>query len=143
MATPAKRFEDLLIARTGVSSELVARARERQRDGKSLPDALRELGSLDGPAWARALAGAYDLPFVADLASDDVDHELVERLPMQYARRNAVLPLRRDDDELVVAIADPRALGPLDDLRVLYGRPVRAVVVPAEALADAMNRAYD
>jgi len=56
MATPAKRFEDLLIARTGVSSELVARARERQRDGKSLPDALRELGALDGPAWARALA---------------------------------------------------------------------------------------
>src|SRR6266403_457585 len=143
MATPAKRFEDLLIARTGVSSELVARARERQRDGKSLPDALRELGALDGPAWARALAGAYDLPFVADLVAADVDIELLDRLPMQYARRNAVLPLHCDDDELVVAIADPRALAPLDDLRVLYGRPVRAVVVPSDVLTDAINRAYD
>jgi general secretion pathway protein E len=143
MATPAKRFEDLLIARTGVSSELVARARERQRDGKSLPDALRELGALDGPAWARALAGAYDLPFAADLATADVDGELLDRLPMQYARRNAVLPLRCDDDELVVAMADPRTLGPLDDLRVLYGRPVHAVVVPADVLAEAINRAYD
>src|SRR6266478_6096213 len=143
MATPAKRFEDLLIARTGVSSELVARARERQRDGKSLPDALRELGALDGPAWARALAGAYDLPFVADLVAADVDIELLDRLPMQYARRNAVLPLHCDDDELVVAIADTRALAPLDDLRVLYGRPVRAVVVPSDVLTDAINRTYD
>src|SRR5438094_8244715 len=136
MATPAKRFEDLLIARTGVSSELVARARERQRDGKSLPEALRELGALDGPAWARALAGAYDLPFMADLVRADVDIELLDRLPMQYARRNAVLPLRCDDDELVVAIADPRVLAPLDDLRVLYGRPVRAVVVPSDVLTN-------
>jgi general secretion pathway protein E len=62
---------------------------------------------------------------------------------MQYARRNAVLPLRRQADEVVVAIADPRALGTLDDLRVLYDCPVRVVVVPAEALTDALNRAYD
>ena len=143
MATPAKSFEDLLIARTGVPSEVVARARERQRDGKSLTDALRELGALDGPAWARALADAYDLPFSERLVSADVDVELLDRLPMQYARRNAVLPLRRDDCELVVAIADPRTLGPLDDLRVLYGLPVRAVVLPLDAITDAINRAYD
>jgi general secretion pathway protein E len=143
MATPAKSFEDLLIARTGVPSEIVARARERQRDGKSLTDALRELGALDGPAWARALADAYELPFAERLAPGDVDVELLGRLPMQYARRNAVLPLHRDDGEIVVAIADPRALGPLDDLRVLYGSPVRAVVLPVEAITDAINRAYD
>jgi general secretion pathway protein E len=143
MATPAKSFEDLLIARTGVPSDVVARARERQRDGKSLPDALRELGALDGPAWARALADAYDLPFGERLTPADVDVELLARLPMQYARRNTVLPLRIDDDELVVAIADPRTLGPLDDLRVLYGRRIRAVVVPVEAILEAINRAYD
>ncbi|MBI3768006.1 MAG: type II secretion system ATPase GspE [Deltaproteobacteria bacterium] len=143
MATPAKSFEDLLIARTGVPSEIVARARERQRDGKSLTDALRELGALDGPAWARALADAYELPFAERLTPGDVDVEFLSRLPMQYARRNAVLPLHRDDGELVVAIADPRALGPLDDLRVLYGSPVRAVVLPVEVITDAINRAYD
>ena len=143
MATPAKSFEDLLIARTGVPSDVVARARERQRDGKSLTDALREIGALDGPAWARTLAAAYDLPFSEHVAAGAVDLELLGRLPMQYARRNAVLPLRREDGEVVVAISDPRALGPLDDLRVLYGEPVQPVVVPAETLTDAIHRAYD
>ena len=143
MATPAKSFEDLLIARTGVPSDVVARARERQRDGKSLTDALRELGALDGPAWARTLAAAYDLPFSEHLAAGEVDLELLAQLPMQYARRNAILPLRREGDDVIVAISDPRALGPLDDLRVLYGGRSQPLVVPAEALTDAINRAYD
>src|SRR5262249_14631094 len=137
MATPAKSFEDLLIARTGVPSDVVARARERQRDGKSLTDALREIGALDGPAWAPARADA--LPFSRDVAAGPLDFELPGRLPMQYARRTAVLPLRREDGEVVVAISDPRALGPLDALRVLYGEPVQPVVVPAETLTDAIH----
>src|SRR5438552_17275828 len=99
MATPAKRFEDLLIARTGVSSEVVARARERQRDGKSLRDALRELGALDGPAWARALAAAYDLPFAERVVAADVEVDLLQRLPMRCARRTVNRPLRGGGDE--------------------------------------------
>jgi general secretion pathway protein E len=92
---------------------------------------------------ARSLAAAYDLPFADRVAPGDVDLELLARLPMQFARRNGVLPLRHDGHDLVVATADPRALGPLDDLRVLYGQPVRPLVVPAGVLTDAINRSYD
>src|SRR5262249_59033031 len=44
---------------------------------------------------------------------------------------------------LDVAVADPMALGPLDDLRLLYGARVRPLVVPADVLRDAIARAYD
>ena len=64
-------------------------------------------------------------------------------LPMQYARRHLVLPLGRGPAGLDVAVADPLALAPLDDLRFLYGSPVRPLVVPAAALRDAIARAYD
>jgi general secretion pathway protein E len=97
-----------------------------------------------GPeAEAQARAAEYGLPYVPRLATGDVDAELLATLPMQFARRNLVLPLRREGDELVVAISDPRAFAPLDDLRVLYGLPTRAVVVPPAALTEAVNRAYD
>ena len=97
-----------------------------------------------GPeAEARARAAEYELPFISRIAVGDVDHELLATLPMQFARRNLVLPLKREGDEIVVALGDPRALGPLDDLRVLYGMPTRAVVVPPDALTEAINRAYD
>src|SRR5881628_1821094 len=44
---------------------------------------------------------------------------------------------------LAVALADPGALAPLDDLRLLYRAPLRPLVVPAPALRDAITRAYD
>ncbi len=99
---------------------------------------------LLGPeAEARARAAEYELPFVERIAAGDVDAEMLATLPMQFARKNLVLPLKREADGVVVAVGDPRALGPLDDLRVLYGAPVRPVVVPPDALTDAINRAYD
>jgi general secretion pathway protein E len=94
-------------------------------------------------ADARTRAGEYDLPFLPRIAASDVDPELLAALPMQFARRNLVLPLKREDGAVVVAIGDPRALAPLDDLRVLYRTPTRPVVVPPDALTDAINRAYD
>jgi len=91
----------------------------------------------------RARAEEYELPFLPRIAASDVDPDLLAALPMQFARRNLVLPLRREDGEVVIAIGDPRALAPLDDLRVLYGAPTRPVVVPPAALTEAINRAYD
>src|SRR5262249_56581172 len=63
--------------------------------------------------------------------------------PMQYARRHLVLPLGRGPGTLEVAMADPAALAPLDDLRLLYGLRIEPVVVPANALREAIARAYD
>ena len=91
---------------------------------------------------AREAAAACGLPFAATpprLPSRD----LLALLPMQYARRHLVLPIALEPQGLDVAVADPMALGPLDDLRLLYGARVRPLVVPADVLRDAIARAYD
>src|SRR5581483_10668704 len=69
--------------------------------------------------------------------------ELVAALPMSFARRHLVLPFARIDGPVDVALADPTALAPLDDLRFLYRAAVRPLVVPAPALREAITRAYD
>jgi general secretion pathway protein E len=90
---------------------------------------------------AREAAAAFGLPFAAAVPALP-SRALLAPLPMQYARRHLVLPLAEHDERLHVAVADPRALTPLDDLRFLYRRPVEALVVPAAALRDAIARAY-
>src|SRR5262249_46230636 len=91
-----------------------------------VPDAADMLGL----AWA---------PTVPALPSPS----LTAALPMQYARRHLVLPIGPADGVLTVAVADPTALAPLDDLRFLFERPVVPLVVPAAALRTAIARAYD
>ncbi len=91
---------------------------------------------------AQDLAAACALP-VAPAPPALPDRTLLASLPMQYARRHLVLPLARDAHGVDVAIADPADFAPLDDLRFLYGLPVRPLVVPAAALREAIGRAYD
>jgi general secretion pathway protein E len=87
-------------------------------------------------ATALGLAWAPDLPALPTLP-------LLAALPMQYARRHLVLPLGPATGPLTVAVADPLATAPLDDLRFLYERPVEPLVVPATVLQAAIARAYD
>jgi general secretion pathway protein E len=91
----------------------------------------------------RALAATCGLPWAESIDVAAIDPELLARLPMQFAKRNSILPLGADEESVQVAIADPRAVAPLDDLRLLYGRRVRPVVVPAPVVTDAINQAYD
>src|SRR5439155_1604393 len=94
---------------------------------------LAALGAAETAAFTRALADAAALPYAPVLAALPAA-ELIDALPLPYARRHVVLPLARNADGVEVAIGDPGALAPLDDLRLLYGGRIVAVVVPPPAL---------
>ncbi len=114
------------------------------RHPETLEDQARAIEAADDTSLdSRALASACGLPYADTIAAEDLDAALLERLPMQFAKRNVILPIRQTDDGLLVAIADPHAIGPLDDLRVLYAQPIRPTVLPAQAITEAINRAYD
>jgi len=98
---------------------------------------------LPDAATAASLADRFDLPFQDGIDVRQIDPALVARLPIQYAKRFACLPLGEDGGALRVAIADPRATQVVDDLRALYGRRIGPVVVPAAAILEAINLAYD
>jgi general secretion pathway protein E len=77
-----------------------------------------------------------------EIVGDDVDPALLARVPLTFARTHTVLPLRERDGRIRVAISSPAALLAMDELRLLFGRPVEAVLVPDVILGDAVNRIY-
>jgi general secretion pathway protein E len=136
-------LEARLVRDGGIPPEVLERARERQRDGKELGEVLLEMGAISASRWSELQASYYGLPHFSQVAADTVPLDLVARLPIQFAKRNNLLPIATEGDSVVVATGNPSALGPLDDLRLLFGTAVRAVVAPAPAVAEAINRAYD
>ncbi|GFE59525.1 type II secretion system ATPase GspE [Geobacter sp. AOG2] len=77
-----------------------------------------------------------------EIAVAEVDPALLARVPLTFARAHAILPLREEDGRIRVALAGPAALLAMDELRLLFGRPVEAVLVPAGILGDAINHIY-
>ena len=94
------------------------------------------------PFDAEGAARAAGLPFAA-IPPALPGADLLAGLPMPWARRHLVLPVARDASGVTVALADPSALVPLDDLRFHFGAPIRPLVVPAAALRETITRAYD
>jgi general secretion pathway protein E len=143
MATARKSFESILQDRSWVSEQDLERARQRKKPGQELADVLVDMGALEPQRLVRAIAQEYWLPFQAHVDEHAIDSKLLGKVPINYAKKNGVLPLHGDGHSVTVAISDPSNYEPLDDLRVLFGMPVHPVVVPAQVLNDAINRSYD
>jgi general secretion pathway protein E len=143
MATARKSFESILLDRSWVSAQDLERARQRKKPGQDIADVLVDMGALEPNRLARAVAQEYWLPFQAHVDEHAIDGALLGKLPINYAKKNSVLPLSSDGHTVTVAIADPSNYEPLDDLRMLFGMQVHPVVVPVEILNEAINRSYD
>jgi len=103
---------------------------------------IRELvsqGLLSESQVASARAAQMNLPFV-DLTEYPADHSAVALVPIGLLRRHEVLPIGRDGDRLLVAMADPNNVVALDDIRAAVRFSVRAVVAERQDLLNAITR---
>ncbi len=103
---------------------------------------VRELvddGIVTESQVASARAAQLGLPFV-DLTEYPVDRSAVALVPMQLVRRYEVLPIGRDGDRLMLAMADPRDVLALDDVRAAIRMQVRPVVAERNDLLAAIGR---
>jgi general secretion pathway protein E len=144
MAEMAVRsVEDILRQEGGVSDDILAKARERLKDDKSLGDVLSELGAITAADWARVQASYYDLPYSPTIPLGEQTSELLAQVPLIFAKQHQLLPFTRENGTVIAAIVDPRAIYAFDDLRLLLGAAIEPLVVPKPALQEALARAYD
>ena len=132
-----------LIIRAGLLAEeqLEEALQEVMRTGRRLGEVLLERGWIAEKDLGRMLAGQKDLPYV-EVTASDAQPEALQALPAENARRQVALPLRYDDGQLVVAVADPSNELAIENLRRLLGSEPKLVVAPHGELLQAIREAY-
>ncbi|MFN0248710.1 MAG: type II secretion system ATPase GspE [Kofleriaceae bacterium] len=136
---------EILVARCGVAPDSIEKALARQaEEGGLIGEVLLRLKLVDENQLAEALATQSEMPHVKDLPrAEDIPVELIEKLPINFARQRLVLPLGRDGaGRVIVAIADPSAVDVIDAVAVLLSEPVEPVVVSASKITDHINKTY-
>jgi type IV pilus assembly protein PilB len=98
-----------------------------------LGKALVSLGFISEADLAQAQAQRLNLGYI-ELTEADVDREAANLMPEKLLRKHGVLPLRRENGRLLVAMSDPTDIYALDDLRMVCGCPVVPVVTTEESL---------
>jgi general secretion pathway protein E len=88
-------LDEVLQARGGPPEALAEARRRGSATGRSLVEVLVEMGELDEVEAARAEAEALGVEFLETVTDDLIDPDLVERLPVEWARAHRALPIRR------------------------------------------------
>ncbi len=135
---------ELLQQKFSLSASKLDEALATQRaKGGLLGDVLTRIRALKEEEVLEALAFQLDITWMPLLDPTQIDPDLVKRVPIAYARRCRVLPVRREEPHVLVAVCDPLNTMPLDDLRVLLGSAVKPVLTTGKALLACLNQVYD
>ena len=139
-------LREVLLRTTRLSLQQLEEAVRRQdAAGGRLVDHIVELGFLDEEEVLHALGAQLGLPVRRDITAEEIDTELLERLPIAFAKTHAVLPLKRSADG-VVRVATSSALDTtvFDDLRLLFdGDEIQTELVTRRAILSLINQVYD
>jgi general secretion pathway protein E len=79
---------------------------------------------------------------IAVIHDEDVEHPLIKEVPHSFAKANMVMPLRRENGNLVAAVADERGVLALRELSRHFGLSPMPLSAAAGVVIDAINRFY-
>ena len=140
-----QRFLGELLARRGVlaADKLEAMWALQRERGTDLLDLVVNTTSVDELTLARVLAEEAQLPLVERIDPAEIMTSLATRVPIAFAKTHKVLVVREDEQAVYAVCGDPFDTQALDDLRVIFGKPVEASVGCRDRIEDAINRVYE
>jgi type IV pilus assembly protein PilB len=130
--TARRSVEQLLLERGQINEEQLdqARATAAQSPGKTIAQILLGMSVASEAqilsAYAETLGLEFQIPQV-----EEVDQACFELFNADYIRRRLVLPLRRDEQTLIVGTPDPTNVFLLDEVRRKVKSDVKFVVITA------------
>ena len=127
-----------------VTRDQVHQALDIQKEkGGVIGQILTDLGYIDDKTLHMALAFQVGMDFV-DLNTVEIAEDLAKLVPAQMANAYKILPISNDPQTrtLTIALASADNFHAVDDLRMLLGQNVRAVIADSEILDTMLQKLY-
>lgn len=137
-----KRLGDILREENLISEEQLQIALTRQKEtNERLGQALVSLGYVDQLTVLRILEAKLGIPFV-NISRRMLDPDVVNLITEQLAQKYKVIPIEKNGDKIILAMADPLNVMAIDDVRITTGYDVEPSVAFENEIDDAIASYY-
>ncbi len=121
----------------------VQKARKDKGQNKRLGELLVEMGHISQNDVLEALAGQAGMRMV-HVKADEIPQTALDALPAETANTYQIIPLEFEERTrlLTIAMKSPDNFRAVDDLRLLMGFKVNAVVAPSEQIDAVLKKKY-
>jgi Type II secretion system (T2SS), protein E, N-terminal domain len=135
-------MDEILQAQGHISADQAREARDHaERAGLDLRDAFVQLKIVGPDIAAQALAQELGLPYV-DLSDMLPEDEVLDQVSRATVKQHSILPMFIDQGVLLVACAQQIDHELEDELRLVFGVPVRTVLAVPLAINQAIAKYY-
>lgn len=122
------KLADKLVEQGLITNDQLTVARVSQKNlGEELGHILIRKGFVSENQLLSFLGRSLSIPFVS-LKKYQIQQELAQKVPVHMARRYHLIPLRQEDNDVIVAMADPLDRFAIDDVRMALHTDVRPVL---------------
>ena len=136
------RIGDLLVQNHIIThDQLMSALGEQKKTGKKLGRTLIDQGYVSESDFLNFLSRQLQIPYI-DITQYPRDEQVVIKLPESLARRFRVMLLEYNDDNVLLAMADPTDLLGLDELTRILNKRIRQAVVKETDLLYAIDQTY-
>lgn len=138
-----KSIGQVLIANGVLTPKTVARVLAVSRThNKRFGWTLEKLGLVTGEEMAAALAEQFGLKMAPAIAKFSFPPELLQLIPAEVAIQNLIFPLKLSDGLLLLAVADPTDMKPVENLAANAGLKITPCIATRAEIYAAICRHY-
>ena len=135
---------DILLGSATLTQDQVLRATELSvQKGVRLEEVLVQQHFVSEDDLLQAQGRQLGMPYQKELPESEFDVALMMQVPLPFARQHKLVPIRKQDGVVLVAMCQALELQALDDVSLLLKMPVEPVLSPEREILGALNRLYD
>ncbi|WLD92251.1 GspE/PulE family protein [Alkalihalobacillus sp. AL-G] len=135
------RLGDLLVNESIITEGQLDEVLREKSNNQKLGDALLDRGYITERKLIEVLEFQLGIPHVR-LPTIPIDSTLTTLVHKDLARKNVYLPIQKQNDKLVVAMADPLDFHSIEDLRLSTGFQIKPVIASKTDIIQAINKYY-
>jgi len=134
-------FDELIKERL-ITAEQLADARAKQVGAKRpIHELLVEMGFVKEEDLLKVASRVYNMP-LSKLTPEVIDPRVVGLLPYDIAECYGVFPVRREDNNLILAMSNPYDILAIDAVRIKTDLPVKPILCANNDIKKAINKYY-
>jgi CheY-like chemotaxis protein len=138
-----KQLGDILVQTGIISDRTLVRALDLQKKRKiRLGEALEKMGVLSQDELVEALARQFNLKMAKDFAHRRFDEEMLSMIPVDFAMKNTIFPLKQHENMLAVATNGPCDQETMEMLSRFTGCNIIPVFSSRKEILDAIAINY-
>lgn len=137
-----KRLGDLLIETGLISEEQLNHTLNTKAPEEKLGDALLREGYLTEQQLIEVLEFQLGIPHI-NINQYPIDPDVIQLVPKELAKRHYAMPIRKDKNKLLVAMADPMDYFAIEEIRMATGYHIEPAIATKDALYRSITKFYD